>query len=150
MVEELNSNIKIAKVLNKVGVKSPTEIMNIDQIDKLVENLSKLPKESLEQFLGMVPNFKELTKQYLDNLNMSYNKVVNDLIEEKKQLYSMLDKENLTEKDRTLIMEEIREIRRTILLRDTMYNVMNNKAFQVGATVFAVVASAAIGSKFKK
>jgi hypothetical protein len=150
MEEELNSNKKIAKVLNKIGVKSPTEILDIDQIDKLVENLTKLPKESLEQFLGMIPNFKELTKQYMDNLNMSYNKVVNDLIEEKKQLYAMLDKETLSEKDRTFIFEEIREIRRTILLRDTMYNVMNNKAFQVGATIVTVVASAAIGSKLKK
>jgi hypothetical protein len=147
MEEELNSNKKIAKVLNKIGVKSPTEILDIDQIDKLVENLTKLPKESLEQFLGMIPNFKELTKKYMDNLNMSYNKVVNDLIEEKKQLYTMLDKETLSEKDRTFIFEEIREIRRTILLRDTMYNVMNNKAFQVGATIVTVVASAVIGSK---
>jgi hypothetical protein len=150
MEDQIISEKRISKVLDKIGVKSPTEIINTDQMDKLVENLSKLPKESLDQFLGMIPNFKELTKQYMDNLNLSYNKVMDDLIEEKKRLYGFLEKDNFSKDDRAIILNEIREIRRLILIKDTLYNVMNNRIFQVCATVFTVVASAALSSKLKK
>ncbi len=149
-MDELKEEKKLSKILDKIGVKSPAEIIDIDQIDTLVNNLSKLQKESLEQLIGTIPNFKEITTKYMENLNLSYNKVMDDLIEEKKALYTMLNKENLTDQDKVMIFNEIREIRRTLLLKDTMYNVMNNKVFQATATAAAIVVSAAIGSKLKK
>ena len=63
---------------------NPNEIIQDETFAKLVDNFSKLPKESLESVLKNIPNFQELAKQYMENLNISYNKIVDDLIEEKK------------------------------------------------------------------
>ncbi|WP_100333090.1 hypothetical protein [Bacillus alkalisoli] len=141
---------KLDKVMKKIGVKSPTEIISEEQLDKFIENLSKLPKESLDTIVANIPNFKEITIKYMDNLNLSFNKVMDDLMEEKKALYALLDKENITKEEKVFIFKEIKDIRRTILVKDTMYNVMNNKAFQFSMTVAITVVSAVASSKIKK
>ena len=56
---------------------------------------------------------------YLDNLNHSYDKLMDDLIEEKKNLYSMVQKGDLSDSDKAWVLSEIREIRRTMLIKDT-------------------------------
>ena len=41
-------------------------------------------------------------------------------------------------------MNEIRSIRRTILMKDTIYNVQNNKVFQLGVGAIITIAGALI------
>ncbi|MES9695032.1 hypothetical protein ABWK39_26960 [Bacillus toyonensis] len=136
--------IKLSKVLDKIGVNNPNEIIKDETFAKLVDNFSKLPKESLEGVLQNIPNFKELVKQYMENLNHSYNKIINDLIEEKRMLYKMLDKDNLSDSQRVEIMNEIRSIRRAIVIKDTFYNMQNNKALQIGAWAVVTIAGALV------
>ncbi|UUV26391.1 MULTISPECIES: hypothetical protein [Lysinibacillus] len=142
--KEEKSEIKLSKILDKIGMNNPNEIIQDETFAKLVDNFSKLPKESLESVLKNIPNFQELAKQYMENLNISYNKIVDDLIEEKKILYKMLEKDNISDNQRVEIMNEIRSIRRTILMKDTIYNVQNNKVFQLGVGAIITIAGALI------
>jgi 50S ribosomal subunit-associated GTPase HflX len=141
---------KINKVLNRIGVDDANEIIDINKFTDLVENLSKLPAEALESLVSKIPNFTELSKMYLDNLNHSYNKVMDDLIEEKKMLFSMIQKGNLSDSDKAWVMSEIKEIRRTMLIKDTIYTIQNNKVFKVGVAALTVAVAAVAGSKMKK
>lgn len=134
--------IKLSKILNKIGVNSPSEIVKGETFAKLVENFSKLPVETLENVLKNIPNFQELAKQYMDNLNHSFDKVVDNLIEEQRMLYKMLEKDNLTDSQRVEIMNEIRAIRKEIRYKDIVYNIQNNKAFQIGALAVVTIAGA--------
>ncbi|MBF0705998.1 hypothetical protein IQ283_05205 [Alkalihalobacillus hwajinpoensis] len=142
--------MKINKVLDKLGVEDAKEIVDIEKFEGLIENLSKLPAEALESLVSKIPNFTELSKMYLDNLNHSYDKLMEDLIEEKKNLYTMLQKEDLSDSDKAWMMSEIKDIRRTMLIKDTLYNIQNNKVFKVGATALSIAVVAVAGNKMKK
>jgi hypothetical protein len=111
--------MKVKKVFDKLGVEDAKEIVDIEMFEGLIENLPKLPVEALESLDSKIPNFTELSKMYLDNLNHSYDKLMNDLIEEKKNLYSMIQKGDLSASDKAWVLSEIREIRRTMLIKDT-------------------------------
>lgn len=76
--------VKINKVLDKIGVEEAKEIVDIEKFEGLIQNLSKLPEEALESLVSKIPNFTELSKMYLDNLNHSYDKLMDDLIDEKR------------------------------------------------------------------
>jgi hypothetical protein len=141
---------KINRVFDKIGVEDANEIVDIEKFSGLIENLSKLSTEALESLVGKIPNFTELSKMYLDNLNHSYDKLMDDLIEEKKMLYSMLQKGDLSDSDKAWVLSEIKEIRRTMLIKDTLYNIQNNKVFKVGVTIFAIGVAAVAGNKMKK
>ena len=142
--------VKTKKALYKLGVEDAKEIVDIEKFEGLIENLSKLPAEALESLVSKIPNFTELSKMYLDNLNHSYDKLMEDLIEEKKNLYSMLQKEDLSDSDKAWMMSEIKDIRRTMLIKDTLYNIQNNKVFKVGATALSIAVVAVAGNKMKK
>jgi hypothetical protein len=142
--------VKTKKVLYKLGVEDAKEIVDIEKFEGLIENLSKLPAEALESLVSKIPNFTELSMIYLDNLNHSYDKLMDDLIDEKKNLYSMLQKEDLSGSDKTWVMGEIKDIRRTMLIKDTLYNIQNNKVFRVGAAALTIAAVAVAGNKMKK
>ncbi|MFJ7736612.1 hypothetical protein ACIQ2D_09730 [Lysinibacillus sp. NPDC097287] len=116
--------MKLSEIFNKIGVNNPNEIIQYETFEKLVDNFSKLPKESLEDVLRNIPNFQELVKQYMENLNLSYNKIIDDLIEEKRKVE---------------ILNEIKSIRKTIILKDTIYNIQNNKILQIGAGVVVTI-----------
>ncbi|WP_066415274.1 hypothetical protein [Sutcliffiella cohnii] len=151
MANENEKNLlKIKKVLDKLGVEDANEIVDIEKFEGLIQNLSKLPAEALESLVSKIPNFTELSKMYLDNLNHSYNKLMDDLIEEKKNLYSMLQKEDLSDSDKAWLMGEIKDIRRTMLIKDTLYNIQNNKVFKVGAAALTIAVAAVAGKKMKK
>ncbi|WP_066307345.1 hypothetical protein [Bacillus sp. FJAT-29814] len=151
MANDNEKNLKkIKKVFDKLGVEDAKEIIDIEKFEGLIQNLSKLPAEALESLVSKIPNFTDLSKMYLDNLNHSYNKLMNDLIEEKKNLYSMLQKEDLSDSDKAWVMSEIKDIRRTMLIKDTLYNIQNNKVFKVGATALSIALAAVVGSKMKK
>ncbi|KAA0544643.1 hypothetical protein FZW96_19740 [Bacillus sp. BGMRC 2118] len=151
MANESEKNLmKIKKVLDKLGVEDAKEIVDIEKFEGLIQNLSKLPAEALESLVSKIPNFTELSKMYLHNLNHSYDKLMDDLIEEKKNLYSMLLKEDLSDSDKAWVMSEIKDIRRTMLLKDTLYNIQNNKVFKVGAAALTIAVAAVAGSKMKK
>ena len=92
--------------------------------------------------LKNIPNFQELAKQYMDNLNHSFDKVVDNLIEEQRMLYKMLEKDTLSDSQRVEIMNEIRAIRKEIRYKDIVYNIQNNKAFQIGALAVITIAGA--------
>ena len=100
------------------------------------------PKESLEVVLEKIPNFQELAKSYMDNLKHSYDKVMDDLIEEKKHLYRKMDKENLSGDERREIMQEIKSIRKMIIIKDALYNIQNNKVFEIGVIALTVIVGA--------
>lgn len=142
--------IKIKKVFDKLGVEDAKEIVDIEKFEGLIQNLSKLPAEALESLVSKIPNFTELSKMYLENLNHSYDKLMNDLIEEKKTLYSMLQKGDLSDSDKAWVMSEIKDIRRTMLIKDTLYNIQNNKVFKVGAAAITIGVGAVAGNKMKK
>jgi hypothetical protein len=142
--------VKTKKVLNKLGVEDAKEIVDIEKFEGLIENLSKLPAEALESLVSKIPNFTELSKMYIDNLNYSYDKLMDDLIDEKKNLYVMLQEEDLSGSDKAWVMGEIKDIRRTMLIKDTLYNIQNNKVFKVGATALTIAAVAVAGNKMKK
>jgi hypothetical protein len=142
--------MKIKKVLDKLGVEDAKEIVDLEKFEGLIGNLSQLPAEALESFVSKIPNFTELSKMYLDNLNHSYDKLMEDLIEEKKNLYSMLRKEDLSDTDKAWVMGEIKDIRRTMLIKDTLYNIQNNKVFKVSAAALTIAVAAVAGNKMKK
>jgi hypothetical protein len=142
--------MKIKKVLDKLGVEDAKEIVDIEKFEGLIQNLSKLPAEALESLVSKIPNFTELSKMFLDNLNHSYDKLMDDLIEEKKNLYLMLQKEDLSDSDKAWVMGEIKDIRRTMLIKDTLYNVQNNKVFKVGAAALTIAVAAVASNKMKK
>jgi hypothetical protein len=142
--------MKIKKVFDKLGVEDAKEIVDIKKFEGLIQNLSKLPVEALESLVSSIPNFTELSKLYLDNLNHSYDKLMDDLIEEKKNLYSMLQKEDLSDSDKAWVLGEIKDIRRTMLIKDTLYNIQNNKVFKVGAAALTIAVAAVAGNKMKK
>lgn len=142
--------VKTKKVLNKLGVEDAKEIVDIEKFEGLIENLSKLPAEALESLVSKIPNFTELSKMYIDNLNYSYDKLMNDLIDEKKNLYVMLQEEDLSDSDKAWVMGEIKDIRRSMLIKDTLYNIQNNKVFKVGAAALTIAAVAVAGNKMKK
>ncbi|MED4019193.1 hypothetical protein [Sutcliffiella cohnii] len=151
MANENEKNLmKIKKVLDKLGVENANEIVDIEKFEGLIQNLSKLPAEALESLVSKIPNFTELSKMYLDNLNHSYDKLMDDLIEEKKNLYSMLQKEDLSDSDKAWLMGDIKDIRRTMLIKDTLYNIQNNKVFKVGAAALTIAVAAVAGKKMKK
>ncbi|MEK3806690.1 hypothetical protein MHB63_09140 [Bacillus sp. FSL H8-0547] len=142
--------VKINKVLDKIGVEEAKEIVDIEKFEGLIQNLSKLPEEALESLVSKIPNFTELSKMYLDNLNHSYDKLMDDLIDEKKNLYSILQKEDLSDSNKAWVMGEIKDIRRTMLIKDTLYNIQNNKVFKVGAAALTIAMAAVAGNKLKK
>jgi hypothetical protein len=142
--------MKIKKVLDRLSVEDANEIVDIEKFEGLIQNLSKLPAEALESLVSKIPNFTELSKMYLDNLNHSYDKLMDDLIEEKKNLYSMVQKEDLSDSDKAWMMGEIKDIRRTMLIKDTLYNIQNNKVFKVGAAALTIAVAAVAGKKMKK
>jgi hypothetical protein len=142
--------LKTKKVLNKLDVEDAREIVDIEKFEGLIENLSKLPAEALESLVSKIPNFTELSKMYIDNLNYSYDKLMDDLIDEKKNLYVMLQEEDLSGSDKAWVMGEIKDIRRTMLIKDTLYNIQNNKVFKVGVTALTIAAVAVAGNKMKK
>ena len=144
------NSMKLKKVFDKLGIEDAKEIIDIEKFEGLIENLSKLPAEALESLVGKIPNFTELSKMYLDNLNHSYDKVINDLIEEKKLLYSMLQKGDMSDRDKAWVLSEIKEIRKTILIKDTLYNIQNNKVFKVGVAALTIAVAAVAGNKMKK
>lgn len=47
-------------------------------------------------------------------------------------------------------MGEIKDIRRTMLIKDTLYNIQNNKVFKVGAAALTIAMAAVAGNKLKK
>ena len=142
--------MKTKKILDKLGVEDAKEIVDIEKFEGLIQNLSKLPAEALENLVSKIPNFTELSKLYLDNLNHSYDKLMDDLIEEKKNLYSMLQKEELSDSDKAWVMGEIKDIRRTMLIKDTLYNIQNNKVFKVGAAALTIAVAVVAGNKMRK
>ena len=142
--------MKIKKVLHKLSVEDANEIVDIEKFEGLIQNLSKLPAEALESLVSKIPNFTELSKMYLDNLNHSYDKLMDDLIEEKKNLYLMLQKEDLSDSDKAWVMGEIKDIRRTMLIKDTLYNIQNNKVFKVGAAALTIAVAAVAGKKMEE
>ncbi|WP_067724514.1 hypothetical protein [Oceanobacillus damuensis] len=148
--EDEKNLMKIIKVLDKLGVEDANEIVDIEKFEELIQNLSKLPAEALESLVSKIPNFTELSKMYLDNLNHSYDKLMDDLIEEKNNLYSMLQKGDLSDSDKAWMMGEIKDIRRTMLIKDTLYNIQNNKVFKVGAAALTIAVAAVAGNKMKK
>jgi hypothetical protein len=142
--------MKIKKVFDKLGIEDAKEIVDIEKFEGLIENLSKLPADALESLVSKIPNFMELSKMYLDNLNHSYDKLMNDLIEEKKNLYSMIQKGDLSDSDKAWVLSEIKEIRRIMLIKDTLYNIQNNKVFKVGVAALTIAVAAVAGNKMKK
>ena len=85
----------------------------------------------------------------MDNLNHSFDKVVDNLIEEQRMLYKMLEKDTLSDSQRVEIMNEIRAIRKEIRYKDIVYNIQNNKAFQIGALAVITIAGA-LATKARK
>ncbi|MCA1060300.1 hypothetical protein LCL96_15280 [Rossellomorea aquimaris] len=151
MKNENEKNLeKTKKVLDKLGVEDAKEIVNIAKFEGLIENISKLPVEALESLVSKIPNFTELSKMYIDNLNYSYDKLMDDLIDEKKNLYLMLQKKDLSDSDKAWVMGEIKDIKKTMLIKDTLYNIQNNKVFKVGAAALTIAAVTVAGNKMKK
>lgn len=137
---------KIEKVLSKVGVSSISEIANPKQLDILIENLSKLPKESLQQLVDKIPNFHELSTRYLDDIKSSHEKYSDRLEREMDKLYELLEKD-IKGLDKSDILQEIRRVRRLLWMERLMYSKEMKAVYTAGVAVVSVVATSMLNNK---
>lgn len=137
---------KIEKVLSKVGVSSISEIVNPKQLDILIENLSKLPKESLQQLVDKISNFHELSTRYLDDIKSSHEKYSDRLEREMDKLYELLEKD-IKGLDKSDILQEIRRVRRLLWMERLMYSKEMKAVYTAGVTVVSVVATSMLNNK---
>lgn len=137
---------KIEKVLSKVGVSSISEIVNPKQLDILIENLSKLPKESLQQLVDKIPNFHELSTRYLDDIKSSHEKYSDRLEREMDKLYELLEKD-IKGLDKSDILQEIRRVRRLLWMERLMYSKEMKAVYTAGVAVVSVVATSMLNNK---
>lgn len=137
---------RIKKVLSRVGVSSISEIVNPKQLDILVDNLSKLSKETLQQLIDKIPNFHELSTRYLDDIKSSHEKYSHKLEREMHKLYELLEKDikGLNKSD---ILQEIRRVRRLLWMERLMYSKEMKAVYTAGVTIVSVVATSMLTNK---
>lgn len=137
---------KLEKVLRKAGVSNVSEIINTEQLGILIDNLSNLPKESLQQLVDNIPNFSDLSTRYLDDVKSSHNKYSDKLEKEMDRLYSILEKD-IVGLDKAEILQEIRRVRRLLWMDRLMYSNEMKVVYTGGVAVLSVVATAILNSK---
>ena len=137
---------KVEKVLQKVGVSKVAEIINTKQLGILIDNLSKLPKESLQQLVDNIPNFSQLSSRYLDDIKSSHEKYSDKLEREMDKLYGLLEKD-IKGLDKADILQEIRRVRRLLWMDRLLYSKEMKVVYTAGVTVASVVASTMLNNK---
>lgn len=137
---------KVEKILQKVGISKISEMINTKQLGILIDNLSKLPKESLQQLVDSIPNFSDLSTRYLDDIKSSHEKYSDRLGKEMDKLYSLLEKD-IKGLDKADILQEIRRVRRLLWMDRLMYSNEMKVVYTAGAAVVSVVASAMLNNK---
>jgi len=137
---------KSEKKVEKVGVSKMSEIINTKQLDVLIDNLSKLPKESLQELIDKIPNFSELSTRYLDDIKYSHEKYSDRLEREMDKLYGLLEKD-IKGLDKAKILQEIRRVRRLLWMDKLLYSKEMKVVYTAGVILMSVVASAVLNNK---
>jgi hypothetical protein len=137
---------KVEKVLQKVGVSKVSEIINTKQLGILIDNLSKLPKESLQQLVDKIPDFSQLSTRYLDDIKLSHEKYSDRLEREMDKLYELLEKD-IKGLDKSDILQEIRRVRRLLWMERLMYSKEMKAVYTAGVAVASVVATSMLNNK---
>lgn len=137
---------KLEKILQKAGVSKVSEIINTEQLGILIDNLSNLPKESLQQLVDNIPNFSDLSKRYLDDVKSSHDKYSDKLEKEMDKLYSILEKD-IVGLDKAEVLQEIRRVRRLLWMDRLMYSHEMKVVYTGGVAVLSVVAAAMLKGK---